>query len=106
MDIKKNNEKTIPIKLTSSIAINTISFTKKAIANTFTPQRFICQTPINDIKLAATINPNNAGYQSPSFFTDGENTPIKPNIIQIKPKMHTMVSNTGRFLIVVSILKS
>jgi hypothetical protein len=55
------------------------------------------------MKLAATINPNNAGYQSPNFFTEGENTAGKLNTIQIKPRMQTMVNNIGRFLITDSI---
>gem|GEM_PF-5635532 len=80
-----------------------ISFIKKAIIYKLAPHLFMCQTPINAIKLIATIKPNKAGYQSPSFFTEGENTAGKLNTIQIKPKTQTSVSNFGRCLIIDSI---
>jgi hypothetical protein len=56
------------------------------------------------MKLTATINPKSAGYQSPSFFTDGENTAGKLNTIHVNPKTHTIVSNFGRFMIIDSML--
>lgn len=87
----------------SLIRIRIISFTKKEITNKLTPQRFMCHTPIYEIKLTATINPKRAGYQSPSFFTEGENTAGKLNTIQVKPNTQTKVSNFGRFLIMDSI---
>ena len=105
MDIRKNTENTMPKTLTSSMIINTISFKKKMIINKLAPQRFMCQTPIKEIKLPATINPNKAGYQSPNFFMAGENTPGKLNTIHINPNTQTSVSNFGRFFNVVSILK-
>ncbi len=105
MDIKKNKENTIPTILISLIKISTISFIKKVMMNKFTPQRFKCHTPIKEIKLDATSNPNNAGYQSPNFFIAGANTPGKLNTIQIKPNTQTMVSKTGRFFNIPSIFK-
>lgn len=57
----------------------------------------MCQTPIKEIKLAATINPNKAGYQSPNFFMEGEKTAGKETTTQQKPSMQTMVNNKGRF---------
>src|SRR3972149_6460887 len=63
-----------------------------------TPHLFKCHTPIKEIKLIATIKPNKAGYQSPSFFTEGENTAGKLNTIQINPNIQTSDSNFGRFL--------
>ncbi len=66
--------------------------------NKLAPHRFMCQTPIYAIKLEATIKPNKAGYQSPSFFTEGENTAGKLKTIQINPIIQTTVINTGLFL--------
>ncbi len=64
----------------------------------WTPQRFMCQTPMYEIKLVATIKPNNAGYQSPIFFIAGENTDGKLKTIQIKPRIQTILIRVGRFM--------
>lgn len=57
------------------------------------------------MKLEATINPNNAGYQSPIFFMDGENTAGRLNTIHIKPSTQTTDNNIGRFRVTTSILR-
>ena len=46
-----------------------------------TPQRFMFQIPIKDIKVPAMIRPYIAGIQSPNFFVSGENTPGNVNTI-------------------------
>lgn len=86
---------TMPIKLTSLIVMSIDSFMKKVIINKLHHHRFIFQTPIKEIKLKATINPNKAGYQSPSFLMEGENTAGKLNTTQIKPRMQTTEIKKG-----------
>lgn len=50
------------------------------------------------MKLVATSIPKRAGYQSPNFLSEGENTPGKLNTIHINPSIQTMVIKTGRFI--------
>lgn len=50
------------------------------------------------MKLLATINPNNAGYQSPIFLMAGENTEGKLNTIQVKPRIQMIRIRTGRLM--------
>jgi hypothetical protein len=57
----------------------------------------MCHTPIYEIKLLATINPNKAGYQSPIFLIEGEKTDGKLNTIQIKPRIQMILIRRGRF---------
>ena len=46
----------------------------------------------------ATRTPKSAGYQSPIFLSEGENTPGKLNTIQMNPSIHTVEINPGRFM--------
>lgn len=72
--------------------------------NKLHPHRFMFHTPIYEIKLEATIIPKSAGYQSPSFLIEGENTAGRLKTIHIKPMIQTMVINTGLFLTTTAIL--
>ncbi|MCE3280389.1 MAG: hypothetical protein K0S44_2580 [Bacteroidetes bacterium] len=80
------------------MSISKVSFTKKENRNKCTPQRFMCHNPIYEMKLVATRIPNMAGYQSPSFLSEGEKTPGKLKTIHMNPRIHTMVTKTGRFI--------
>ena len=51
------------------------------------------------MKLLATISPNKAGYQSPIFFTAGENTDGKLKTIQMKPRIQIILMRIGRFTV-------
>ena len=97
-------DRMVPIGLTSLIIIRREVLTEKVMMKSVQPHRFIFQTPMYAMKLAATSKPNNAGYQSPSFLTEGENTAGREKTIQKKPMMQTIEIKIGRFLILVSIL--
>ncbi len=87
----------------SLIRMSKISLIKNVIIKRRQPHCFMFHTPMKAIKLEATIMPNRAGYQSPNFLIEGENTAGKLNTIHINPIIQTMEINKGLFLITDSI---
>lgn len=82
----------------SFIRIRNKVFTKKINKNSCTPHCFMCQRPIYEIKLQATIKPYKAGTKSPNRFTEGENTAGKVSITIIKPMIQMVDMILGRFI--------